>query len=70
MREVRFVLNDDKAYRRFVDVATAMLLGSDEAFKFDDTADAQPSLEEASSAPTVFVAQQPSTRPDAARPEE
>ena len=62
LREVRFVLFDHKTHRRFLEVATGLLLGTEEAFCFDDEVDAPVSKDDASSAPTMFVAQKPVTR--------
>jgi serine/threonine-protein kinase len=55
LRELRFVLYDEPAFRRFTDVALGALLGSDEAFRFDDEVDAPSETSE----PTLFV---PATR--------
>ncbi|MEI8256671.1 MAG: serine/threonine-protein kinase [Deltaproteobacteria bacterium] len=63
LREVRFVLYDARAHKRFLEVATGMLLGSEDAFQFDDGLDGVPTSDEASSAPTMFVARTSSTRP-------
>jgi hypothetical protein len=59
---VRFVLYDEKTLRRFLEVATGLLLGTEDAFRFDDEVDAPVTRDEASSAPTMFVAQKPLTR--------
>jgi serine/threonine-protein kinase len=62
LKEVRFVLYDEKTLRRFLEVATGLLLGTEDAFRFDDEVDAPVTRDEASSAPTMFVAQKPLTR--------
>jgi serine/threonine-protein kinase len=56
LREVRFVLRDEKVFRRFLEVATGLLLGAEDAFRFEDGADAPLESSEASSAPTMFAA--------------
>jgi serine/threonine-protein kinase len=63
LREVRFVLHDEPTYRRFLDVATGLLLGSEDSFRFDDEADAPTQGLEASNAPTLFASSTPPAPP-------
>lgn len=55
LREVRFVLYDEQTYRRFLDVATGLLLGSEESSPFDDEVDAPVCTDEGITAPTLFA---------------
>jgi serine/threonine-protein kinase len=62
LREVRFVLYDQQTWLRFLEVATGLLLGAEDAFRFDDEIDAPPHDSDALSAPTLFAAGTPPRR--------